>query len=98
MKHYEDRDIYQLGCAAGVLETLYARSAFTKLNGIFEFEIPETKIGLRAAVSKLSVGGGQGMVKCNCLGYCDSNRCNCKKSQLLCNSRCHHNNSKCKNK
>ena len=42
--------------------------------------------------------GGQGMIHCNCRGECTTNGCSCKKANRLCSSRCHRNNSRCKNK
>ncbi|CAF1109465.1 unnamed protein product [Brachionus calyciflorus] len=56
------------------------------------------KLSVRQAVREISIGGDQGMSKCNCTGGCLTNRCSCKKSGLLCNSRCHGANSNCKNK
>ncbi|RNA00329.1 KRAB-A domain-containing 2-like [Brachionus plicatilis] len=44
---------------------------------------------MRQAVGLISVAGGQCMIKCNCTSSCATNRCSCKKSQLLYNSRCH---------
>ena len=37
-----------------------------------------------------SITGGQGFLKCNCSGKCErSCSCACKKSNVLCNSKCH---------
>ena len=78
---------------------MYARNAFEKINNAAEFECKlDAKVGLREAAGKLDIGGGQGMVKCNCTSDCSSNRCGCKKSNLLCNFRCHAANSKYCNK
>ncbi|CAK9807179.1 hypothetical protein ANTPLA_LOCUS5208 [Anthophora plagiata] len=38
---------------------------------------------------KSSVSGGQGYQRCVCKGQCKSNKCKCKKSGKLCNSKCH---------
>ncbi|RNA37745.1 hypothetical protein BpHYR1_030281 [Brachionus plicatilis] len=54
-----------------------------------EPDIPNPKVAVRQALNELSIGGSQGMVKCNCNCQCMTNRCGYKKSQLLHNSRCH---------
>ena len=88
-------------CEAGVLNILFTPNCFdlvessTILN--FSFKL-DTTVSVRQAVGLISVGGGQGMIKCNCTSSCVTNRCSCEKSQLLCNSRCHDGNSLCKNK
>ncbi|CAF0710231.1 unnamed protein product [Brachionus calyciflorus] len=95
-----EKSLYELACEAGVLDTLFARNSFDLVkNCSFEFEIKLTrKLSVRQAVREISIGGGQGMSKCNCTGGCLTNRCSCKKSGLLCNSRCHGANSNCRNK
>ncbi|CAG8609580.1 10288_t:CDS:1, partial [Dentiscutata heterogama] len=35
---------------------------------------------------------------CNCRGNCLMAKCFCKKANVLCRSRCHSKNSKCKNR
>ena len=52
----------------------------------------------RDAARKVSFVGGQGMVHCMCRGECTTNSCSCMKANQLCSSRCHRNNSRCKNK
>lgn len=42
---------------------------------------------LREIVGQISSGGGQGYNMCSCKGKCDSNRYNCKSSNILCNSK-----------
>jgi hypothetical protein len=56
------------------------------------------KIAEREAARYVSSVGGQGMIHCNCRGECTTNGCSCKKANRLCSSRCHKNNSRCKNK
>jgi len=48
-------------------------------------------LGLREAVSKLSVGTGQGYVKCACTNNakCSTMRCSCRKANISCSSKCH---------
>jgi len=56
------------------------------------------KLTERLAAHLVSSVGGQGMIHCNCRGECTTNGCSCKKANRLCSSRCHKNNSRCKNK
>ena len=57
---------------------------------------------LREAVRKLSVGTGQGYVRCNCAltAKCSTNRCSCKFAKISCSSKCHgkSEDAKCTNK
>ena len=48
-------------------------------------------------LEKVSPVGGQGMIKCNFKGECTKKFCACKKAGRSCTSKCHRNNSKCKN-
>ena len=57
----------------------------------------ETEVSLRTAARQESIGGGQGVFKCNCTGNCITKRCKCYKAGLKCNSRCHNQRS-CTNK
>ena len=43
-------------------------------------------LSIREAVKELSVGIGQGYVKCGCNGQCATYRCSCKKSGITCSS------------
>jgi len=47
------------------------------------------KIGIRKAVSLISLTGGQGFPKCMCKGTCRTGSCGCKRRKMVCNSRCH---------
>ena len=94
------KNLFELVSEAGVLDILFARNSFEKLDTpdlSVTFKL-DKKISVRSAASEIDIAGGQGMVRCNCAGECATNRCSCFKSKLECNSRCHHNNSKCKNK
>ena len=79
---------------------MFARNSFDLVKDCsVELEVKlDKKLSVRQAVKELSVGGGQGFLKCNCTGGCLTNRCSCKKAGLLCNSRCHGANGNCKNK
>ena len=95
-----DRGV-KLGTETGVFKNLFQRSMFEVLsnNDFLSIEqVPLDKlIGIREAATAASVGHGQGMVKCSCKKACDTNRCKCKRQNLLCNSRCH-NSLACGNK
>jgi hypothetical protein len=57
------------------------------------------KLTVRQCARLLSVVGGQGMTRCECTAAsrCLTQRCNCVKNNMKCNSRCH-NSGTCKNK
>ena len=95
-----ETDLFELACAAGALNIKFARNCFEKLESddVAVTIKTDKKVSVREAASEIDIGGGQGMLKCNCCGECANNRCSCKKAALKCNSRCHHGNSKCKNK
>lgn len=85
---------YRLGTKNGVLKQLYARNQFDPCKESFLSveEVPKEKeVSLRQTASVLSDGNGQGFQRCNCSQStrCNTNKCNCKKRGLLCNSKCH---------
>lgn len=83
-------NMFKLGCKVGVLEGLFPFNTMTKTELRTDFEkenIPENVFKVREAIRLLSVGHGQGVLKCNCTGKCAN--CNCVKAKQLCNSRCH---------
>ena len=90
----------------GVLDRYYAFNSFFKSNLACSFsinDIPKVKdkkdvetdeivvMSLREAVRKMSVGTGQGFVKCNCAitAKCSTTRCSCKNAKISCSSKCH---------
>ena len=86
----------RLGCATGILESVYSRNQFSPT--ITSFLKPEEVnmarvVPLRTAAKEESMGGGQGIPKCNCTGNCLNARCSCKKESRRCNSRCHNKRS-----
>ncbi|RNA42072.1 KRAB-A domain-containing 2-like [Brachionus plicatilis] len=75
--------LYELACEVGVFSDLFSRNAFDLVqNCHIEIEIRTDKPikSVRQAVNELSIGGGQGMVKCNCTSQCLTNRCGCLKN------------------
>ena len=99
-------DLFQLGSRAGVLDSYVACNSIEKTNLVTEFNeefIPKKKTGeyvfvsSREAVRILSIGHGQGFLKCACTGDCATNRCSCRKAELKCSSKCHEKQYKCRN-
>ena len=97
-----DNDNYTKVTKHGILKGAYTRNEFElcpqRLMDVQDMDTTKL-ISLRQAVIIGSSSGGQGFIKCNCAGSkkCQTNRCKCFKSKLVCNSRCHHSLS-CKNK
>jgi hypothetical protein len=94
----EEEHGYRLGTKGGVLRGLYTRNQFELSHGKFITNTDvnaDTEISLRQAVSNASVCDGQGFIRCGCSASgkkrCYTKRCMCKKSGLICNSRCHPN-------
>lgn len=90
--------MYRLGSKEGIIDRLYARNEITAAHSDFitPADIPSTSISLRSA-SVRSSGSQQGFVHCACQRYCIDKKCKCRRTGVLCNSKCH-NNSACKNK
>lgn len=95
----KDNEFYELGTKKGKLNALYTANQLTVCKDTFLTvdEVPDAVVSLRKAVKSLSLVGGQGFKKCNCLQKCTSNRCKCKAWKMMCNSRCH-NSQPCQNK
>ncbi|XP_050064166.1 SCAN domain-containing protein 3-like [Aphis gossypii] len=60
-------------------------------------EVPDTMLTLREIAKRHSQFGGQGYQKCFCKTSCKTNRCACRKNNVLCSSRCHEKTT-CNNK
>ncbi|XP_067138747.1 uncharacterized protein [Centruroides vittatus] len=88
----KDNEFYQLGTCTKieVLKQLYTQNQFTSCPEDFiKIEVVKCKeVSLREVVTKLSLTGGQGFKKCNCLKKCVTKKCACKSSRSLCNSKC----------
>jgi hypothetical protein len=90
---------YQLACGAGILDRYMARNAFQIFDSVINFPIRRDRVlSPREAITELSVGDGQGFIRCNCTAACATNKCSCKKENLKCKSRCHGGNNNCTNK
>ncbi|KAJ8720572.1 hypothetical protein PYW08_006037 [Mythimna loreyi] len=87
-------ELYKVGTSFGIINDWLPRNAVLSTPGeILNETLPETKLPLRKISAMSSTFGGQGIKQCNCKKYskgqCLSNKCNCKKANILCNSRCH---------
>lgn len=92
--------VYKIGTSSGIIKNWFPRNEIRPSGATASETIPEKTISLRQAVSSQSKFGGQGYTKCSCRPakkQCDTKKCVCKKSGLICNSRCH-NSSGCINK
>ena len=90
----DENDLYRIAVRAGILKGKYARNQFDLCvqRLLFENDVKNNvEVSLRCAVQAESNCGGQGYVKCNCVGSnrCQSKRCKCFKNKMKCNSRCH---------
>ena len=91
----DDNDLYTIAVKEGLLKTKYTRNEFTvcqqKLLTNNDVNTNE-RISIREAMKK-GPSGGQGFVRCNCATSgskkCATNRCQCFKLKVKCNSRCH---------
>jgi len=87
----EDEGFYSLGSLAGKLMYKYTCNEFEVCRSflIKIADVPDKNISLRKAVAELSLGGGQGFLRCDCTTHCKTARCKCRKEGFECNSRCH---------
>ena len=90
----DENDLYRIAVKGGILNGKYSRNQFDLCNQILLLPTnvcQDKEISLRNAVQHESRCGGQGYLKCNCLGKnkCKTNRCKCFKAKVACNSRCH---------
>jgi hypothetical protein len=65
-----EKNLHELACEAGVLNILFARNCFEKIEtSILNVNIKLDKsLSVREAAGVIDIGGGQGMLKCNCKG------------------------------
>ncbi|XP_071052387.1 uncharacterized protein [Onthophagus taurus] len=94
-----DDNYYKLGTRNGIINQLYARSQFSVCDEklVTTEEVPSKEMSLRTVAIAQSIGTGQGFKKCACTKKCETKKCLCKRSNLLCNSKCHGSNP-CTNK
>ena len=81
---------YRIATEVGTLSVCLSRNQIEAVTvSAYVDTIPSFPISLCEAVWKLSKTGGQGFLYCKCKGGWQSSKCKCKKSNVLCNSRCH---------
>ncbi|XP_023313080.1 uncharacterized protein LOC111693147 [Anoplophora glabripennis] len=88
-------DVYQVGTSGGIIKSWFNRLDLKKATSRFISikQVNTSKfLSIREAVSLESLFKGQGYVKSSCQPskvQCKSNRCQCFKAKIQCNSRCH---------
>ncbi|KAK6173277.1 hypothetical protein SNE40_016757 [Patella caerulea] len=90
----DEKNMYAICVKAGILKGKFSRNQFDLCPQqlLTKSDVDHTStVTLRQAVHKESSCGGQGYVRCNCVGSkrCWTNRCKCFKNKLKCSSRCH---------
>lgn len=91
---------YRLGTKQGVISKYYSRSEFSTCPAnilTIEDVSQDKEVPLRSVATAHSTGHGQGFKKCYCKTKCQSNKCACRRNNVLCNSKCH-NSLTCTNK
>lgn len=97
------KGLYQIGTKHGVIKNWLPRTSIGISNDteIQADAVPrDITISLRQAAAGQSLNGGQGFRSCNCQAAnnrCQTAKCICFSSEMICNSRCHKNLS-CTNK
>ena len=85
------KHLYRIGTKDSILNSWNARNHFsTHTEGAVNVaDVPSVNISFRICSGNASLFAGQGYRKCNCKTSCRSNLCSCRKSNKLCNSKCH---------
>ena len=85
------KDLHRIGTKDGILNSWYARNQFrTCTEGTVNIaDVPSVNISIRECAGKASLFSGQGYRRCNCKTSFRSNLSSCRKSNKLCNSKCH---------
>lgn len=90
-------NLYRVGTKHGIINTWLTRNCIDCIPFVFTDTVPNRNLSLREISAKSSDHGGQGFKKCNCRSRCITNRCQCHKNNMKCNSRCHPSHA-CSNK
>ena len=87
----ERNGMFEIGTKGGIVDNWLPRDAFecVKYTGLTKDKIPSIRLSLREIVRELSVGNGQGIVRCKCRGKCKDRRCKCFRANVECNSAFH---------
>ena len=89
--------LFRLGTRAGVLDRFFPYNSFAETEVICDFQkndiplnpkklLEYVLLSLRDAVKVLSVGNGQGYLKCNWNSSCKTKRCTCVAAKIACSS------------
>ncbi len=84
-------DGFKVGCKVGIMDPVFQWNQLNKTELVSDWkieDIPKKELSIRSAVVALSVGHGQGVLKCGCKKACGG-KCSCLKAKQICNSRCH---------
>ena len=75
-----------------MLNSLYPRNQIaTCAEGTFNIsDVPSINVSWRECVGKASLFVGQWYRRCNYKTSCQNSFCSCRKSNKLCDSKCHH--------
>jgi len=79
-------NVYQIGTRFGIINTWISRNVLQTTDAEFLDEVPDTMLTLREIAKKHFQFGGQGYQKCFCKTSCKTNRCACRKNNVLCSS------------
>jgi len=93
-----DNEFYTLGTKEGIINQLYTHNQFAvcKEQLLSPEEIAtDQSVSSKKASTSISQTGGQGYLRCNCKAKCVSEKCSCRSSGILCNSKCHNSLSCC---
>ena len=85
------KDLYRIGTKDGRLNSWYTRNQFSSCTEGTDniADVPSVSIWLRKGAGKAPLFGGQRHRRRNWKTSCRSNLCSCKKSNKLCNCKCH---------
>jgi hypothetical protein len=86
-----DGDMYEIGCEVGRLQNRVGKNSLSAVGGTLTTDsVPDVTINSIRELDRLvSHFGGQGYLKCSCTAACKTKKCKCKRSDQVCNSRCH---------
>nr|XP_018908200.1 PREDICTED: uncharacterized protein LOC109037832 [Bemisia tabaci] len=83
---------YKIGTKRGQINSLFSPNQIFECKESFltPEDVPKGKdISIRSVSLRTSLTGGRGFFYCQCKTKCETNRCKCKKANVLCNSKCH---------
>ena len=85
------KDLYKIGTKDDIPNSLYTRNQFTTcIEGTVNIsDVPSINVSLRECAGKASLFGSQGYKRCNCKIESEMIFNWCRKSNKLCNSKCH---------